>query len=65
MEFIKIPGDPASHDDYMRGYEDGVEYVLSLMDSYVNRLALDGELYAQARACEDMLEDIKETLDNE
>lgn len=54
-----------SESDYNRGFDDGVEYVLDLMDSYVSSLALLGEQYAQARACEDMLEDIRNTLDNE
>lgn len=49
---------------YEGGFEDGVQYVLELMDTYINRFALDGELYTQARACEEMLEDIKETIDN-
>lgn len=50
---------------YAMGFVDGAEHVLELMDSYVNRLALHGEMYVQARACEDMLEEIREIIDSE
>lgn len=53
------------NDAYDRGFDDGVEYVLGMMDSYVNRLALIGEMYPQARACEDMLEDVRNTIDEQ
>lgn len=65
MKFIKIPGEPASHDDYMRGYEDGVEYVLYLMETFINHAVVVGLEPEYIKAVEEMLEDVKITLDNE
>jgi hypothetical protein len=50
--------------DYNRGYDDGVEYVLELMDNYINALMVkgyDGEI----RACENLLEEIREIIDEQ
>lgn len=49
---------------YDEGYEDGVQHVLDLIDSYINRIMIDG-WDGEVRACENLLDDIRETLDNE
>jgi hypothetical protein len=49
---------------YDSGYIDGVERVLELMEVYVNRMMVVDEI-PLGRACENMLEDIKNTLDSE
>jgi len=55
---------PNPENDYLRGYDDGVEYVLFLMDSYINRLrknGYDGEI----RACENLLDDVRNIIDEQ
>lgn len=49
---------------YDSGYDDGVERVLELMEVYVNYRMVAEEIPV-GRACENMLEDIKNILDSE
>ena len=49
---------------YDSGYNDGVERVIELMEVYVNRMMVVDEV-PLGRACENMLEDIKNTIDSE
>lgn len=65
MEFIKIPGKEPDASDYMRGYEDGVEYILHLMETFINHSVICGLEPEYIKAVEEMLEDIQNTLDNE
>jgi len=55
---------PNPENDYLRGYDDGVEYVLFLMDSYINRLMRSG-YDGEVRACENLLDDIRNTIDEQ
>jgi len=55
---------PNPESDYLRGYDDGVEYVLFLMDSYINRLMQSG-YDGEVRACENLLDDIRNTIDEQ
>lgn len=50
--------------DYERGYEDGVEYVLSLIDNYINRVMLNWIDNDSLKALENLFDDVKETIDN-
>lgn len=49
---------------YVRGYDDGVEFVLQLMESFINHSIIVGVEPAYIRAVEEMLEDIRNTLDD-
>jgi hypothetical protein len=49
---------------YLRGYDDGQEFVLSLMESFINHSIIVGVEPEYIRAVEEMLEDIKNTLDD-
>ena len=49
--------------DYDRGYEDGIEYVLELMETFINHSVIVGVEPEYIRAAEEMLEDIRNTLD--
>lgn len=50
---------------YDTGFEDGVEYVLGLMDSFINHSVIVGLDAQYLRPCEDMLEDIRNTIDEQ
>jgi hypothetical protein len=54
--------DAAIH--YLRGYDDGQEFVLALMESFINHSIIVGVEPEYIRAVEEMLEDIKNTLDD-
>ena len=49
---------------YNSGYDDGQEFVLQLMESFISRSVIVGQEPAYIRAVEEMLEDIKNTLDD-
>jgi hypothetical protein len=49
---------------YNLGFDDGVEYVLGLIDSYINRIMLDG-YDGEVRACENLLDDVRNTIDEQ
>lgn len=51
--------------DYNRGYDDGVEYVLDLMDTFINHSVIVGCEPLYIRAVEEMLEDIRNTIDEQ
>ena len=51
--------------EYERGFDDGVEHVLELMDTFINHSVIVGLEPEYIRAVEEMLEDIKNTLDSE
>lgn len=52
-------------DDYTLGFDDGVEYVLGLMDTFINHSMIVGMDAQYTRPCEDMLEDIRNTIDEQ
>lgn len=56
---------PINNDQYLRGYDDGVEHVLELMETFINHSVIVGLEPEYVRAVEEMLEDIQNTLDNE
>jgi hypothetical protein len=49
---------------YDSGYDDGQEFVLALMESFISRSVIVGQEPEYIRAVEEMLEDIKNTLDD-
>jgi hypothetical protein len=51
--------------EYERGFDDGVEYVLGLMDTFINHSVIVGLEPEYIRAVEEMLEDIKNTIDEQ
>lgn len=51
--------------DYNLGFDDGVEYVLGLMDTFINHSVIVGMDNQYIRPCEDMLEDIRNTIDEQ
>ena len=51
--------------DYNRGYDDGVEYVLDLMDTFISRMIIVGMEVEYIRPLDDMLEDIRNTIDEQ
>lgn len=49
---------------YNLGFDDGVEYVLDLIDNYINALmakGYDGEI----RSCENLLDEIRTIIDEQ
>lgn len=52
-------------DDYNLGFDDGVEYVLGLMDTFINHSVIVGCEPLYIRAVEEMLEDIRNTIDEQ
>jgi hypothetical protein len=50
---------------YVRGYDDGVEFVLELMETFINHSVICGLEPEYIRAVEEMLEDIRNTLDEQ
>jgi hypothetical protein len=50
---------------YDHGFDDGVEYVLGLMDTFINHSVIVGLEPEYIRAVEEMLEDIKNTIDEQ
>lgn len=50
---------------YNVGYDDGVEYVLGLMDTFINHSVIVGCEPLYIRAVEEMLEDIRNTIDEQ
>lgn len=50
---------------YNTGFDDGVEHVLGLMESFVARSVIVGSEPLYIRAVEEMLEDVRNTLDYE
>lgn len=65
MEISSIPGQPLNETDYIRGWDDGVEYVLDLMHTFINHSVIAGCEPWYIRVGEEMLEDVQNTLDNE
>lgn len=53
------------HDNYNTGWDDGVEYVLDLMDTFINHSVIAGCEPLYIRAVEEMLEDIRNTIDEQ
>ena len=53
------------NDAYDRGWEDGVEYVLGLMETFINHSVIVGLEPEYIRAVEEMLEDIRNTIDEQ
>ena len=51
--------------DYTLGFDDGVEYVLGLMDTFINHSVIVGLDAQYIRPIEDMLEDIRNTIDEQ
>jgi len=51
--------------NYDRGYNDGIDYVLELMDTFINHSIIVGLEPEYIRAVEEMLEDIKNTIDEQ
>ena len=51
--------------EYDRGFDDGVEYVLGLMDTFINHSVIVGLEPEYIRAVEEMLEDVKNTIDEQ
>lgn len=49
---------------YNSGYDDGQEFVLQLMESFISRSVIVGQETEYIRAVEEMLEDIRNTLDD-
>jgi hypothetical protein len=67
-----MPEDARIHEDdpllrqiYNSGYDDGVEHVLELMETFINHSVIVGLEPEYIRAVEEMLEDIKNTLDEQ
>jgi len=56
---------PNPENDYLRGYDDGVEYVLFLMETFINHSVICGLEPEYIRAVEEMLEDIRNTIDEQ
>jgi len=50
---------------YDLGFDDGVEYVLGLMDTFINHSVIVGLEPEYIRAVEEMLEDIRNTIDEQ
>ena len=50
---------------YDHGYDDGVDYVLELMETFINHSVIVGCEPSYIRAVEEMLEDIKNTIDGQ
>lgn len=50
---------------YAIGYDDGVDYVLELMETFINHSVIVGLEPEYIRAVEEMLEDIKNTIDEQ
>jgi hypothetical protein len=50
---------------YDHGFDDGVEYVLGLMDTFVNHSIIVGVEPEYIRAVEGMYDDIKNTIDEQ
>ena len=50
---------------YERGFDDGIEYVLGLMDTFINHSVFVGLEPEYIRALEEMLEDIRNTIDEQ
>ena len=48
----------------IRVFEDGIEHVLELMETFINHSVIVGVEPEYIRAVEEMLEDIRNTLDN-
>lgn len=59
--------DPSPHyeDGWAVGYDDGVEHVLELMETFINHSVIVGLEPEYIKAVEEMLEDVRNTLDNE
>ena len=51
--------------NYDRGYNDGVEYVIGLMETFINHSVIVGLEPEYIRAVEEMLEDIKNIIDEQ
>jgi len=51
--------------NYDRGYNDGIDYVLELMDTFINHSIIVGLEPEYIRAVEEMLEDIRNTIDEQ
>ena len=49
---------------YNSGYDDGQEFVLQLMESFISRSIIVGQEPEYIGAVEDMIEDIRNTLDD-
>lgn len=54
-----------NEDAYNHGFDDGVEYVLGLMDTFINHSVIVGLEPEYIRAVEEMLEDIRNTIDEQ
>lgn len=52
-------------DDYNLGFDDGVEYVLGLMDTFINHSVIVGMEGDYIRGIEEMLEDIRNIIDEQ
>ena len=52
-------------EDYNLGFDDGVEYVLGLMDTFINHSVIVGLDAQYIRPLEEMLEDVKNTIDEQ
>jgi hypothetical protein len=50
---------------YDHGFDDGVEYVIGLMETFINHSVIVGLEPEYIRAVEEMLEDIKNTIDEQ
>ena len=50
---------------YDNGYDDGVEHVLELMNTFINHSVIVGLEPEYIRAVEEMLEDIRNTIDEQ
>jgi len=50
---------------YDGGFDDGVEYVLGLMETFINHSVIVGLEPEYIRAVEEMLEDIRNTIDEQ
>jgi hypothetical protein len=50
---------------YERGFDDGIEYVLGLMDTFINHSVTVGLEPEYIRAVEEMLEDVRNTIDEQ
>lgn len=51
--------------DYNLGFDDGVEYVLGLMDTFINHSVIVGMEGDYIRGIEEMLEDIRNIIDEQ
>ena len=49
---------------YNSGYDDGQEFVLQLMESFISHSIIVGQEPEYIGAVEDMIEDIRNTLDD-